>query len=271
MPSLRRLLIAPLLSLLAIIPPSAAAAPIARAGLPGSATHVVRGTIISLDPSELTVQAAGPRIGVIGALSRAADTVAAGDYPYVWGGGHALAGVADTGMRGGPGANGRRVGFDCSGSIAAVLAGAGLWVPGTGVPSDAGVIAELRQAHLIARGAGHGSRSVTLWDDRGVHIFMQIGIRYFGTSDGGAPSPENPDGGAGWLDDGAPDTQDHHYRPWHLVPAAVDRRVNAGRVVTVALRGGLVTATGELGIGSRVGIRYAIGRRGAIALGIVPL
>jgi hypothetical protein len=58
------------------------------------------------------------------ALIAAADAVARGDYPYVYGGGHAEAGTASIGIKG-PGYNGRRVGFDCSGSVAAVLAGAG--------------------------------------------------------------------------------------------------------------------------------------------------
>src|SRR5579875_1256565 len=214
MPLLRRLLLLPLLPLLALLAviPAAVASPLVGAGLPGSAIHSVRGTVLSLDRAEVTVQAAGPRMRVLDALTRAADTVAAGEYPYVWGGGHALAGVADTGVRGGPGANGRRIGFDCSGSVAAVLAGAGLWTPGTSVPSDWGIIAQLRREHLVAAGRGTGPRSVTLWDDHGVHIFIEIGQEFFGTSDGGAPSPANPHGGAGWLDDGAPDTFDRHYR-----------------------------------------------------------
>ena len=44
---------------------------------------------------------------------------------------------------------------------------------------------------------------MTLYDDPGVHIFMDIDGHFFGTSDGGGGG--NPAGGAGWLDDGAPD------------------------------------------------------------------
>src|SRR5581483_1717771 len=77
------------------------------------------------------------------------------DYPYVYGGGHAEAGVASIGMKG-PGYNGRRVGLDCSGSVAAVLAAAGLWPAGGGVPSDAGIIATLRSERMIVRGVGRG-------------------------------------------------------------------------------------------------------------------
>lgn len=265
MARLRRLLSAAFVTLAACAaPPAALASP--AASLP--AAGVVRGTVVSLDPAELTVQRTGRRMSVIGALTHAADVVAAGDYPYVWGGGHAFAGTASTGMRGGPGSNGRRIGFDCSGSVAAVLAGAGLWIPGSGVPGDAGVIAQLRQGHLIARGAGAGPRTVTLWDDRGVHIFVQIGDGFFGTSDGGPPGPANPHGGPAWLDDGAPDTLDHHYRPWHLLPVALHGRVNTGRVITVGLDGTLAGTLGGLAVGDRVGVRYATHRHALVAVAV---
>jgi hypothetical protein len=266
----RRRLIVTFVTLCALL---AAPAALARAGtsLPSPAAGSVRGTVVSLDWSELTVQAPGPRMSVLGALAHAADTVAAGDYPYVWGGGHALAGTASTGIKGGPGYNGTRIGFDCSGSVAAVLAGAGIWPAGTGVPGDAGVIAALRQGHLIARGAGVGPRTVTLWDDPGAHIFIEIATRFFGTSDGGAPSPENPNGGPGWLDDGALDTLQHSYRPWHLVASALAGRVNVGRTVTVALTGALSDVAGELAVGDRVGVQYATRHRALVAVAVNPL
>ena len=52
----------------------------------------ITGRITDVGVSTLTVQTGGPRIGVINALTRAADALSAGNYPYVWGGGHALAG-----------------------------------------------------------------------------------------------------------------------------------------------------------------------------------
>jgi cell wall-associated NlpC family hydrolase len=231
-----------------------AAALAAPAPLPSRGT--VRGTVISTGWSTLTIRTATHRMDVMAALNAAADRVAAGDYPYVWGGGHAAAGDPDIGMKGGPGHNGRRVGYDCSGTVAAVLAGAGLWAAGTGVPSDAGIVSRLRQAHLIVRGAGHGPRTVTLWDDRGSHIFIQLGDQYFGTSDGGAGAVDNPNGGAGWLDDGAPDTHERAYHAFHFVPGALRVSVLTGPTVTVGLRGEVADTASELAAGTRVRVSY---------------
>ena len=156
------------------------------------------GTVVGVAGHTFAVEASGGRMSVVAALTAAADGVTAGDFPYVYAGGHAQAGIASIGSKG-PGYNGRRIGFDCSGSVAAVLSSAGLWQVGAGVPSDAGVISELLHEHLIARGRGHGSSEVTLYDDAGVHIFMDIDGRFFGTSDGAGGG--NPNGGAGWLDE----------------------------------------------------------------------
>ena len=82
--------------------------------------------VTALTPNSFTIESSAAQSGVIEALTNTADAIAKDDYPYVWGGGHALAGIASVGIRG-PGYNGRRIGFDCSGSVAAVLAGAGLW------------------------------------------------------------------------------------------------------------------------------------------------
>jgi hypothetical protein len=113
--------------------------------------HQISETIVSIDWSSFTIQTGGKRMAVINALTAAANAITAGDYPYVYGGGHAEAGIASIGIKG-PGYNGRRIGFDCSGSVAAVLAGGGVWQAGTGVPADNGVIAQLLQERLIARG-----------------------------------------------------------------------------------------------------------------------
>jgi hypothetical protein len=187
------------------------------------------GTVISVARGSFAIESSGGRTSVVGALTSAANLVTEGDFPYVYGGGHAQAGIASIGIKG-PGYNGRRIGFDCSGSVAAVLAGAGVWEPTSGVPNDAGIIAQLVHEHLIARGAGHGATEITLYDDPGVHIFMDIDGNFFGTSDGGGGA--NRAGGAGWLDDGAPDAHSHHYKPYHLLLPVLTQRTTFTRILT---------------------------------------
>ncbi len=210
------------------------------------------GTITAVSGSSLTIQTAGRPTGVINALTVAANTVTKHDYPYVYGGGHAEAGVASIGIKG-PGYNGRRLGFDCSGSVAAVLAGGGLWPAGGGVPNDAGIVAELLAERLIARGVGAGPAEVTLYDDPGVHIFMNIDGRFFGTSDGGGGG--NARGGAGWLTDGAPDASSSVYKRYHFLPSVLKASTNAGHSVTFDV-GALESSAGGLEVGEQVQISY---------------
>ncbi|MHB1834927.1 MAG: hypothetical protein ACYCXW_08170, partial [Solirubrobacteraceae bacterium] len=193
---------------LAIVPCAAAASP----GRPRIAPVTVSGTVTAAGGGSFTVQTGGREMSVIAALTTAANAVTRQDLPYVYGGGHAQAGTASIGIRG-PGYNGHRIGYDCSGSVAAVLSGGNLWQPGSGVPSDAGIIAQLRSEHLIERGAGTGAQEVTLYDNPGVHIFMNIDGRFFGTSDGGAGNPSQRRGGAGWLNDGAPEPSTRTFQP----------------------------------------------------------
>jgi hypothetical protein len=202
--------------------------PASRVEMRGSAT----GTVTVINGSSFTIQTPGRPTGVINALTAAAANITKRDYPYVYGGGHAQAGVASIGIRG-PGYNGRRLGFDCSGSVAAVLAGAGLWPAGAGVPNDAGVIAQLWRQRLIAPGVGTGPLEVTLYDHPGVHIFMNIDGRFFGTSDGGGGG--NPRGGAGWLSDGAPDAFSRVYKRYHVLPSVLHESTNAAHSVTFQL------------------------------------
>jgi hypothetical protein len=228
------------------VPVGAAAAP-ARVIINNTAARVT-GTIVSLDWSSLTIQTRGRRMSTLKALQRTAAAVTGGGYPYVRGGGHEHAGTASIGIKG-PGYNGRRIGFDCSGAVGAVLAGAGLWAPGSGIPADNGVIAQLRSEHLIARGTG----TVTLYDKPGVHIFMNIDGRYFGTSDGGGGSPLNPHGGAGWLDDGAPDAASHAFKRYHLLASALQTATVYGPTLTFSSDAGLL---GDLQLGDRVRVTY---------------
>lgn len=199
---------------------------VALCSLPASAAAssggTLKGTLQLTGSSDFVVQTSGRAHGVMATLVTAANRLAAKNYPYVWGGGHAQAGVASVGQKG-PGYNGHRRGFDCSGSVAAVLAAANLWPAGAGVPGDAGVISELRAAHLIARGAGRGPVQVTLYDDPGVHIFMSVGGRVFGTSAGG--SEANSKGGPGWIDGSTPDVSSHSYHRYHVLPSVLRSRV----------------------------------------------
>jgi Cu/Ag efflux protein CusF len=215
----------------------------------------VTGTLTAVGSSTFTVQTSGKQVGVIAALTAAANKVTKGDYPYVWGGGHAVAGVASVGIKGGPGANGKRVGFDCSGSVAAVLAGAGLWPAGASVPSDAGVISELRSAGIIAPGAGTGASEVTLYDDPGVHIFMNIDGRFFGTSDGYGGNSTQKNGGAGWLDDSAPDAHSRIYKQYHVVPSVLKARRSDGYNYTFQ-DGAVAALLPAFPVGRKVAVTY---------------
>jgi hypothetical protein len=161
----------------------------------------------------------------------------------------------------GPGYNGKRTGYDGSGSVAAVLAGAGLWPAGGGVPNDAGIIAQLLREHLITRGAGTGPVEVTLYDHPGVHIFMNIDGRFFGTSDGGGGG--NSHGGAGWLDDGAPDAWSRSYKPYHFFPSVLKGSTTAGHIDSFELSA-LAGDAAALQLGVKVRVTYAQTRSGSM-------
>lgn len=218
------------------------------------------GTVVGVSGRTFAIEAAGGRMSVVTALTTAADGVTAGDFPYVYGGGHAQAGIASIGLKG-PGYNGRRIGFDCSGSVAAVLSEAGLWPLAEGVPNDAGVIAELLQQHLIARGRGRGATEVTFYDDSGVHIFMNIDGHFFGTSDGAGGG--NPNGGAGWLDDGAPDASSRHYKPYHLLPGVLHQQTTLERIFTFQTTGHAAITHGLM-LGSAVHVGYTVAPNGRL-------
>jgi hypothetical protein len=193
-------------------------------------------------------------VGVVNAMTRTANGITNHNYPYVWAGGHSQAGIASKGTKG------RRVGFDCSGSVAAVLAGAGIWPAGSGVPNDAGVVATLRREGVIAPGVGTGPVEVTLYDRPGVHIFMNIDGRFFGTSDGGGGG--NRHGGAGWLDDGAPDASRRAYKPYHFLPSVLRSSTNAGHIASFQL--GALSVPPVIEIGDNVQVTYTENRAGSL-------
>jgi hypothetical protein len=239
----------------------AAFTPTAALAAASPATHgSVTGTITYSGYSTLTIQSGGKSVGMINALSRAATALGARNYAYVYGGGHAQAGIASIGIKG-PGYNGRRVGYDCSGSVAAVLAAAGLWPPGSGVPNDAGVIAQLMAQHLIARGAGIAPGEVTFYDDPGVHIFMNVDGRFFGTSDGGGGG--NAKGGPSWLYDGAPDARSSHFKRYHLVASVLKDRTTYGHSFTFDTTA-LYSQLGDAELGEKVKVSYSETRTGSL-------
>jgi len=240
--------------------PAVGAQPSAPLGAQPSVHGHASGTVIGVDGRTFAIEASAGRMSVVSALTMAADQVTAGDFPYVYGGGHPQAGVANIGIKG-PGYNGRRIGFDCSGSVAAVLAGAGVWQVATGVPNDAGIITQLLQEHLIARGPGHGATEVTLYDDPGVHIFMNIDGHFFGTSDGGGGG--NAAGGAGWLDDGAPDASSHVYKRYHLLPGVLASQTTFARIFTFHSGAGASLVHG-LELGGAVQVAYTVAPNGRL-------
>ena len=223
----------------------------ATAGAQVIARGSVTGEVSSLNGWSFIVQSAGRRIGTVNALIATANRIQSQDTPYVYGGGHASAGSASVGIPG-PGYNGKRTGYDCSGAVGAVLVGGGLWAAGSGVPRDDGIISQLRSEGLIVPGVGRGPVQVTLWDHPTVHIFMNIDGRFFGTSDGAGGGDSN--GGAGWLSDGAPDTYDRAFKPYHLRPAVLKGSTGSGQsfgfeLGSRSLYGGLVN-------GERVRVVY---------------
>jgi hypothetical protein len=237
-------------------------AALAALALPTSAlaaAHQVSGTVVAADGGSFTIQTSQKGMGVLNALITTANKITRQDLPYVYGGGHAEAGVASVGISG-PGYTGHTSGYDCSGSVGAVLAGGGLWARGSGVPADNGIIAQLLSEHLIVRGVGRGPQEVTLWDRAGVHIFMNIDGRFFGTSDGDDGNHLQKRGGAGWLDDGAPDTTNGTFKPYHFITSALRGRTTYGPTLT--LNAPSWTMLSGLATGTRVKVTYTTSRNG---------
>jgi hypothetical protein len=228
---------------------------------PRAPAYTVTGVVTALGSSSVTIATPGRHLGVINAMTAAASAITRGDYPYVWGGGHASAGTASVGERG-PGFNGRRIGFDCSGSVAAVLVAGGLWPAGGGVPGELGMIDQLLAEHLIAPGPGASPSEVTLYDEPGVHIFMNIDGRFFGTSDGAGSGSRK--GGPGWLDDGAPDAYTRAFHPYHLLASALrDSRAYSHSYTVKTSDPSLLAG---VAVGDRVRVSLRSGPAGTLAL-----
>jgi hypothetical protein len=120
------------------------------------------------------------------------------------------------------------------------------------VPNDAWVIRELLAQGIIAREAGAPPDEVTLYDDPGVHIFMNIDGRFFGTSDGGGGGSRR--GGPSWLADGAPEASSHVFKQYHVLPSVLRDRTTYGHSLSF-----LTGASAQLAAGVQAGDKVHVG------------
>jgi len=116
---------------------------------------------------------AGGGSSAFGRMVAEANRIAGKRFPYAYGGGHGTLGQPSRGTEG-------NFGFDCSGSVSAVLGAAGMLRQ----PETSG--------QLMSFGKAGTGAQTTLWASP-EHTFMRLGTRYFGTSG------QNPGGGANWF------------------------------------------------------------------------
>jgi hypothetical protein len=130
----------------------------------------------------------GQRTRIDEMISRASE-ISNKNYPYSWGGGHPHVGTPSMGPEhssGGALVNG----FDCSGSVLAVLASGGF------VPTGSSFGSSGEMGHIYGNigepGPGPKGKGITIyWNSQ--HEWMTINGRYFSTG-----WNKNPGGGAGW-------------------------------------------------------------------------
>lgn len=165
-------------------------------------TQVAGGSVSFTNPN-LTANSTGSlskgdTTTVADAIKAAANAINSKNYPYVWGGGHQQIGVASTGDVGqGQGANGTNVGFDCSGSVSAVLGAAQL----ISSPAISGNMESALGTNATS-GPDPSSSGVNIYYNS-THTFMEIDGQYWGTWDG-ASVGEGSNGGPGWNKVAAP-------------------------------------------------------------------
>jgi hypothetical protein len=212
------------LAVLVVVTDSASDKPVTRV------RALTTGVITNIGSNYFTVRTAGSRAGMLNRMTAAATRIQRQDWPYVWGGGHAHAGVADIGVPG-HGNSQTSKGFDCSGAVGDLLVAVGLYPAGESLPNDAGIVDYLLERHLIAPGPGRGPASVTFYDQLDTHIFMNIGGRLWGTGSGGPAGDSN--GGAGWLD-GSSEAASSSFKKYHLRAAVLDLKPGAGYSITYA-------------------------------------
>ncbi len=181
---------------------SAVGLPVAQA-----ATVTLKGTAVAGNALDFTVVQPGRSAGRINQMISYANRLAAHHYRYVFGGGHQHVQVASRGS-----SPPHAVGFDCSATVAAVLAAADLWPKSQSVPGDTGVIQDLLARHEISRGAGSGPYQVDIYDRPGSDIQMSIDGDEFGTG-------YTPAGGPAWM--GANPADFHGYKTYHVLPSVL--------------------------------------------------
>jgi hypothetical protein len=206
-----------------------------------AAASTVTGTIVAVHPADFIIRTPGSTGGKLNEMVSYADKLEAKNYPYVYGGGHAIVGVAS-------GAHAK--GFDCSGVVAAVLEAGGLWPKGASVPGDAGVVQQLLSRKMIAHGAASGPYQVALFDKPGKDIQMKIEGRFYGTGVGSR-------GGAGWFDEGV--FTFRGYTEYHVLPSALRERSSDGNYMTFSFGPGASqrTIAAEVTVGAKVQVSYA--------------
>jgi hypothetical protein len=224
-----------------------AAVGLATAGPSLASAATVQGTIVATRTYDFTISTAGKPNDPLAKMISYATNLGTKDYKYVYGGGHAHAGTPTAG------------GFDCSGSVAAVLAAGGLWPKGGPVGSDLGLVAELKSHGLIANGPGSGPDQVTLYDHPGKTIEMSIDGRTWGV--GG-----DSKGGPGWVDNSLVSKSD--LREYHILPRALHAGHADSYDVTFSYR--LTSAqykiSRELTVGAKVSLSYSNGALGMLEL-----
>jgi hypothetical protein len=206
-----------------------------------AASSPITGTIVAVHRGDFIVRTSGSTGGRLNKMVSYADKLQAKNYPYVFGGGHATPGVAS---------GGRAKGFDCSGVVGAVLAAGGMWPKKAAVPGDAGVIQELLQRKVIARGPASGPYQLALFDKPGRDIQEKIGGRFYGTGVGSR-------GGPGWFDDGV--LTFPGYKEYHVLPSVLHERSSDGNYMTFSFGSGASqrTIAAEVRVGSKVQVSYA--------------
>jgi hypothetical protein len=155
-------------------------------GLEESGVETQRGTT---DKSEKNTP--GKRTRIDAMISEAA-TISNRNYPYAWGGGHASAGKPSSGGEGVGGTGPNVIGFDCSGSVAAVLAAGGVISVGSSVGSSGEFGHYQSSATASGPAPSNANPSVSVYYNS-THAWMTINGQYFSTG-----WNKNPKGGAGW-------------------------------------------------------------------------